>query len=233
MSKKQRSKKSRRQSPSEDITIPLNPKVIIAVVAILAVVGVTWAVIAAQKSGTASTAEGPVPTPETKTYLSEPPMQIDVNKSYTATVKMFKGGEFTIELYPDKAPVTVNSFVFLARDHYYDYITFHRVLESFMAQTGDPTGTGSGGPGYQFVDEPNDLVFDKEGIVAMANSGPNTNGSQFFITFGPTEHLNGAHTIFGQVASGMDVVKSITLRDPDTNPDYLGDAIETITITEE
>jgi cyclophilin family peptidyl-prolyl cis-trans isomerase len=160
-------------------------------------------------------------------------MTIDQNKPYTATVKMEKGGEFVIQLYADKAPITVNSFVFLARQGFFDGVTFHRVLEGFMAQGGDPTGTGTGGPGYQFVNEDNDLKFDKAGVVAMANAGRDTNGSQFFITFGPQERLNGGYTIFGQVISGMDVVNAIRLRDPDQNPSYPGDAMQTITITEE
>ena len=168
----------------------------------------------------------------TKKYSSAPPMLIDKTKQYTATVKMAKGGEFVIQLYADKAPITVNSFVFLARQGYFDGVTFHRVLEGFMAQGGDPTGTGSGGPGYQFVNENSDLTFDKAGVVAMANAGPNTNGSQFFITFGPTPNLNGGYTIFGQVISGMDVVNGITRRDPEKSPNFLGDAIASVTITE-
>jgi len=127
----------------------------------------------------------------------------------------------------------VNNFVFLAREKFYDGVTFHRVLEDFMAQGGDPTGTGAGGPGYEFPNEQSDLTFDKAGVVAMANAGIDTNGSQFFITFGPADALNGRYTIFGQVTEGMDVVNAITLRDPDQNPDYTGDVIETITITEE
>ena len=110
---------------------------------------------------------------------------------------------------------------------------FHRVLQDFMAQGGDPTGTGMGGPGYEFENEDSDLKFDKEGVVAMANAGRDTNGSQFFITFGPQDYLNGGYTIFGQVIQGMDVVRNIKLRDPDTNPDYPGDAIDTVTITEQ
>jgi cyclophilin family peptidyl-prolyl cis-trans isomerase len=169
-----------------------------------------------------------------KQYDAYPPMTIDAAKKYTATFKLAKGGEFTVELYADKAPITVNSFVFLARDGYYDGTTFHRVLEGFMAQGGDPTGTGSGGPGYQFEDEFSpDLRFDGEGILAMANSGPGTNGSQFFITYAATEWLNDMHTIFGRVIEGMDVVSGLTFRDPNQFPDYSGDAIETIIITEE
>ena len=159
-------------------------------------------------------------------------MTIDKSKQYFATLKMQKGGEFVIQLYPDKAPITVNNFVFLARQHYFDGVTFHRVLDGFMAQGGDPTGTGMGDPGYKFVNEDSDLTFDKAGVVAMANAGRDTNGSQFFITFGPQPQLNGDYTIFGQVISGMDVVNGITLRDPDQSPTFPGDAIQSITITE-
>jgi cyclophilin family peptidyl-prolyl cis-trans isomerase len=126
----------------------------------------------------------------------------------------------------------VNSFVYLARQGYFNGVTFHRVLEGFMAQGGDPDGTGMGGPGYEFINEDSDLVFDKPGVVAMANAGRDTNGSQFFITFVPTEQLNGGYTIFGQVIEGMDVVNGITRRDPDTFPDFTGDAIESVTIAE-
>ena len=162
---------------------------------------------------------------------SAPPQRIDMTKQYFATVKMAKGGEFVIQLYTDKAPITVNSFVFLACKGYFNGVTFHRVLEGFMAQGGDPTGTGGGGPGYEFVNEDSDLVFDKEGVVAMANAGRDTNGSQFFITFGPADFLNGGYTIFGQVVQGMDVVNGITRRDPDQNPSFTGDAMESVTIT--
>ncbi len=165
-------------------------------------------------------------------YNEAPPMQVDEAKQYFATFKMANGGEFAVELYPAKAPITVNSFVFLACKGYFDGLTFHRVLEGFMAQGGDPTGTGMGGPGYEFVNENSDLTFDKAGVMAMANSGPDTNGSQFFITFAPADFLNGGYTIFGQVTDGMDVVNAITRRDPAQNPALDGDAIETVTITE-
>lgn len=170
-----------------------------------------------------------------KQYSSAPPMLIDTSKKYTATITMEKGGSFEIELYAYKAPITVNSFVFLAREGYFDGVTFHRVLEGFMAQGGDPTGTGSGGPGYEFEYEDSGFSFNKAGVVAMANTGPATatNGSQFFITFAATPHLDGGYTIFGQVTSGMDVVNSLTRRDPQTNPDYEGDVIASITIAEE
>ena len=168
----------------------------------------------------------------TKQYASAPPMLIDVKKQYTATVEMAKGGSFVIQLHAAKAPITVNSFVFLAREGYFDGVTFHRVLEGFMAQGGDPTGTGRGGPGYQFVNEDSELKFDKAGVVAMANAGRNTNGSQFFITFAPQTYLNGGYTIFGQVVSGMEVVNGLKRRDPDERPTYAGDAIKTVTIQE-
>ena len=178
----------------------------------------------------ASTPEAPEAGP--RQYDAPPPMTIDASKTYTATFKMEKGGEFTVRLFADKAPVTVNNFIFLARDGYYDGVTFHRVIDGFMAQGGDPTGTGSGDPGYSFEDEIDpELVFDRAGLLAMANAGPNTNGSQFFITYGPTPHLNGLHTIFGEVIEGMDVVNAITRREPGSS--IPGDVIESVTIIEQ
>ena len=176
--------------------------------------------------------EAASPAGEAKQYASAPPMSIDVDRQYFANFIMAKGGEFTVQLYPEKAPITFHSFIFLAREGYFDGTTFHRVLDGFMAQGGDPTGTGMGGPGYQFVNEDSDLTFDKAGVVAMANAGRDTNGSQFFITFGPTPQLNGGYTIFGQVIEGMDVVNGITRRNPEDNPDFTGDVIASITIEE-
>ncbi len=201
----------------------------IALVVVLVAVGVWILVRSLQpaKTEAAATTTGGV-----KQWSSPPPMTIDTSKQYFATVKMAKGGEFVIQLYPQKAPITVNNFVFLARQGYYNGVTFHRVLDGFMAQGGDPTGTGTGGPGYEFQNENSDLTFDKAGVVAMANAGPNTNGSQFFITFGPQPQLNGSYTIFGQVISGMDVVNGITRRDPNTNPTFPGDAMQSVTIEE-
>lgn len=197
------------------------------------VIAVIWIAASTQSSTAPSAPPPPQAQPHgEKSYDAPPPMSIDPNVTYLATVKMENGGEFVIELYADKAPVTVNNFVFLARDGYFDGTTFHRVLEGFMAQGGDPTGTGTGGPGYQFANEDSDLTFDKEGVVAMANAGRDTNGSQFFITFGPTPQLNGGYTIFGQVIEGMDVVRNITRRDPTKNPDFEGDKIVSITISE-
>src|SRR5215469_9215715 len=137
-------------------------------------------------------------------YSSPPEMQIDPKKQYTAIMHTDKG-DIQIELFAAQAPRTVNNFVFLARDGFYNGTTFHRVIGGFMAQAGDPTGTGTGGPGYQFADEPGALALEHSGagILSMANAGRNTNGSQFFITFVATPHLNGKHAVFGRVVSGM------------------------------
>ncbi len=164
-------------------------------------------------------------------YTSAPPMTIDTSKVYRATFVTSKG-DIVVELFANKAPNTVNNFVFLAQAGFYDNTTFHRVLEGFMAQGGDPTGTGMGGPGYEFADEFSaDLKHDGPGVLSMANAGPGTNGSQFFITFDATPWLDGMHTVFGKVVGGMDVLLSLSLRDPSaaTTP---GDLIETIRIEE-
>lgn len=165
-------------------------------------------------------------------YNAPPAMRIDPNRHYEAVFHTERG-DFTVELFAKQAPVTTNNFVFLARDGFYDGVTFHRVIKGFMAQGGDPTGTGTGGPGYEWADEPSALALkhDAPGMLSMANAGRNTNGSQFFITFVPTPHLNGKHAVFGKVASGMDVVNSLRERDPgrDRQP---GDAITSIDIIE-
>ena len=149
-------------------------------------------------------------------------MQIDPAKSYTATIKTNKGA-MTLKLFASKAPLTVNNFVFLAREGFYDGVTFHRVIKDFMIQGGDPTGTGRGGPGYRFRDEFDpSLKHDSVGILSMANAGPNTNGSQFFITHGPTPWLDGKHSVFGKLIAGEDVLFAIEQ----------GDLIETIEINE-
>jgi peptidyl-prolyl cis-trans isomerase B (cyclophilin B) len=142
-----------------------------------------------------------------KSYDSPVPMVIDVNKKYTAVIKTAKG-DLTLELYPQDAPVTVNSFVSLARKGFYNGLTFHRIMPGFMAQGGDPTGTGSGGPGYKFQDEFSSRTH-QAGSLSMANSGANTNGSQFFICYAPQPHLNGKHTVFGQLTQGMDALKQL------------------------
>jgi len=157
-----------------------------------------------------------------KQWKVPPLMQIDPKKNFKATLETNKG---TIELmlYPEYAPKTVNNFVFLARDSFYDDLTFHRVISNFMIQGGDPTGNGTGGPGYRFEDETRGNPLTHEtGVISMANAGPNTNGSQFFVTHSPQPHLNGKHTVFGKVTKGMDVVNAIRQ----------GDVMKKVTIIE-
>jgi len=141
-------------------------------------------------------------------------MEIDLKKKYQAVMHTDKG-DITIDLFAGQTPMTVNNFVFLARQGFYNGTIFHRVIADFMAQGGDPTGTGTGGPGYKFADEfvPS-LRHDKPGVLSMANAGAGTNGSQFFLTHVPTPWLNGKHTVFGQVTKGLDVLMSIPPRDP-------------------
>ena len=149
-----------------------------------------------------------------KQWNKPPEMQIDPKKKYKARMDTDKG-TMVFELFADKAPKTVNNFVFLAREGFYDGVIFHRVIDDFMVQGGDPTGTGTGGPGYKFADEFHpSLKHSKGGLLSMANAGPGTNGSQFFITHVPTPWLDNKHTIFGQVIEGMDVLMSIPARDP-------------------
>jgi peptidyl-prolyl cis-trans isomerase B (cyclophilin B) len=140
-------------------------------------------------------------------YSKAPDMVIDVTKEYTVTIETEKGN-LVIDLFAKDVPKTVNNFVFLAQEGFYDGVTFHRVIPGFMAQGGDPTGTGAGGPGYKFADE---FTTHKhgEGSLSMANAGPNTNGSQFFITYAPQPHLNNHHSVFGQLIKGMDVLKNL------------------------
>ena len=163
--------------------------------------------------------EEPEPT-KPKTYSAPPPMTIDTNKQYTATIETEKGN-LVLELFASDVPVTVNNFVFLAREGFYNGTTFHRVIADFMAQGGDPSGTGAGTPGYSFADEFSSHTHVK-GALSMANAGVNTNGSQFFITYEPQPHLDGKHSVFGQLTEGMDVLKNIKQ----------GDAIIRITIEE-
>jgi peptidyl-prolyl cis-trans isomerase B (cyclophilin B) len=146
-------------------------------------------------------------------WKSPPKMKIEPGKTYRAAIETDKG-VIELELYPQHAPRTVNNFVFLAREGFYDGISFHRVISDFMIQGGDPTGTGRGGPGYKFEDEVKGNPLKHEtGVISMANSGPNTNGSQFFITHSPQPHLNGRHTVFGKVVSGQEVVDTIQQND--------------------
>jgi cyclophilin family peptidyl-prolyl cis-trans isomerase len=172
---------------------------------------------------------------EARQYDAPPPMSIDLDATYFARVEMESGEEFVIELLPKSAPQTVNSFVFLAEEGWFDGVTFHRVLPGFVAQTGDPSGTGFGGPGYTIPNEIDEtLAHDEAGTVAMANSGPDTNGSQWYITYAEASQLDGGYTIFGRVVEGMDVVERITPRDPNQNPNLPpGDKIIRISIESE
>ncbi|MCH8909754.1 MAG: peptidylprolyl isomerase [Chloroflexi bacterium] len=156
---------------------------------------------------------------------------LDTSKTYTATFKT-EAGEFEVLLFDDEAPLTVENFINLATIGFYDGTMFHRVIPNFMAQGGDPRGTGAGGPGYRFRDEFDATRrHDKPGILSMANSGSNTNGSQFFITFAPTPHLDDVHSVFGEVVSGLDNALNLRVRDPGT-AQFEGDKIETIIINE-
>jgi cyclophilin family peptidyl-prolyl cis-trans isomerase len=172
-----------------------------------------------------------IPPADRNNYFSEaPPMIIDTAKSYEAIITVAGKGDMRFTLFDDETPLTVNNFVFLANQGFYDGLTFHRVIQDFMAQGGDPTGLGSGGPGYEFADETDTgRSFDQRGLLAMANAGPNTNGSQFFITFTETPWLDGMHTIFGQLIEGDDVLSSLTI---DPTP-QTADVIEKIVIVEQ
>lgn len=177
---------------------------------------------------------GDAPEPNMKTFTEAPSEDtIDASKTYIATVETVRG-TFKIKLRPDLAPKHVASFVFLANEQYFDGVTFHRVLPGFVAQAGDPTGSGSGGPGYTIPAEFTTEVQYARGTVGMARtSDPNSAGSQWFITYGPAANLDGAYTIFGEVTEGMDVVDCITPRDPSRNPNAApGDKIISITIAE-
>lgn len=167
-----------------------------------------------------------------KQFTQCPPFMINAAKQYIATIETEKG-KIIVQLFPDKAPLAVNSFVFLARQGWYDGSTFHRVIRGFAAQAGDPSGTGKGNPGYLFGNEISDLKFDAAGMVGMANSGPDANGSQFFITLAAANHLNGDYTVFGRVISGLDVAEQLTPRNPSqTGALPPGDLILHITIEE-
>jgi cyclophilin family peptidyl-prolyl cis-trans isomerase len=166
-------------------------------------------------------------------FTSCPPLTVEKNRQYIATLHTEKG-DVVIQLLADKAPITVNSFIFLARNGWYDNITFHRVIPGLFAQAGDPSGTGKGHPGYYVITEIDpSLKFDRPGMVAMVNSGPDTSGSQFFITYAPTAQFDGQYTIFGQVLNGMETLKTLTPRDaqPGINTPP-GDKLLGITIEE-
>jgi cyclophilin family peptidyl-prolyl cis-trans isomerase len=167
-----------------------------------------------------------------KFYASKPEMMLDPQKNYSAVFKT-DAGDFTVQLFAKQTPITVNNFVFLAREGFYNDVIFHRVIKGFMAQGGDPTGTGMGGPGYKFNDEfHTSLRHSGPGVLSMANAGPNTNGSQFFITHVATPWLDNKHSVFGQVTKGLDVLFSIPARNP-SNPEYEGVKINSIEIEEQ
>ena len=165
-----------------------------------------------------------------KQFPDGPETIIDSSKSYIATIKM-DSGDIVVELFSD-TPITTNNFVFLACKGYYDGVTFHRVIPGFMAQGGDPTGTGRSGPGYTIPDEDDGDHHMDAGVISMAKAGPNTTGSQFFITYAAQQQLEPDFTVFGKVTSGMDIVKGITERDPENPSAPAGDAMQTITIEE-
>jgi len=171
---------------------------------------------------------------EKRQYSSCPPVNLDTGKKYVAVIHTEKG-DITVQLFPGIAPLAVNNFIFLAREGWYDDISFHRVIENYIAQAGDPSGTGYGSPGYAFKNEISPkLIFDRPGLLAMANAGPDTNGSQFFITMAPAPNLNGNYTIFGEVINGMGVVENLSARDPAAaEPQSPGDIISTIEILEQ
>jgi len=172
----------------------------------------------------------PVVKPKPKTYSSPPSMMIDTSKKYTAFIETEKGN-LVLELFAKDVPKTVNNFVFLAGEGFYDGSTFHRVIPGFMVQGGDPTGTGMGNAGYKFDDEFTEHTH-LAGALSMANSGPNTNSCQFFITYTPQHGLDGKHTVFGQLIEGMDVLEKLTPRDPNQSPQFEGDKIIRITVEE-
>lgn len=252
MSKKsQRRRADRRREEQQKQNQQQNQIItIVAGILLVAVVGfIVWQISQASQDDTGAVAEAsgscvssdpdgtrPLaalePAARNGYYTEYPDMTLDTSKDYEAVISVFGKGDMRLALYDDEAPLTVNNFIFLADQGFYDCVPFHRVMQDFMAQGGDPSGSGAGGPGYQFADETdNGIVFDRTGLLAMANSGANTNGSQFFITFVETSWLNGAHTIFGEIIDGEDVLNSITLTD---QPTYTGvpDIIERIDIEE-
>lgn len=226
MTAKQRAEANKKHAEQQNLII----KTVAAVLAGLIILLLIWqfwpegndettaAAVTVSPQGTLLAGERPlagfIPDTRNGIYDSYPELVIDPDKQYQAVIQTEKG-EMLLDLFAQQAPLTVNNFVFLATQGFYDGTTFHRVMADFMAQAGDPTGTGTGGPGYQFGDETaNGLVFDRPGLLAMANAGPGTNGSQFFITYAPTSWLDGGHTIFGELIEGQETLDSISLRDP-------------------
>jgi cyclophilin family peptidyl-prolyl cis-trans isomerase len=246
MAKKRQSKESVRQNAKrreEEARQRRNGRIRLGAIIVVVIVAVAAAAYLLGAPGSDSCADGldvgdpgPLadlaPAERENYYDRAPEMALDSGAQYEAVIQTEKG-DICLNLYPEASPETVNNFVFLARQGYYDGTIFHRVMQDFMAQGGDPTGTGAGGPGYEFADETdNGFVFDRAGLLAMANRGANTNGSQFFITYVPTPHLNGAHTIFGEITGGEDVLNSLTLVQPGSSDTPQGDLIKRIAIVE-
>ena len=225
--KQQKQSRGLNQAPKAQ---PNATRWIITAVAAIALMILLFALIQTQSNEEILSEESIVSKLE---WSSPPKMMIDPQKQYAAVIET-ELGNIKIRLFDNESPITVNNFVFLAKQGYYDGVIFHRVIHDFMVQGGDPTGTGSGdGPGYMFADEvENGLKFDRPGLLAMANSGPNTNGSQFFITHVATPHLNGLHTIYGEVVEGMSTVFAIPERNPQNAKDP-GIIMKKVTISEE
>lgn len=178
------------------------------------------------------TAEGtPTPEPIQRRYSAVPDPALEEGVDYRAVIHL-ESGDVVIDLLEEEAPVYVNNFVFLAQNRFYDGLTFHRVLPGFVAQAGDPLGTGAGGPGYNLPDEENDETFER-GALSMARGPAGASGSQFFITLGATPHLNAEFTVFGRVVEGMELLDGLTPRDPDARNQPRGDVIQSIEIVEE
>jgi len=173
----------------------------------------------------------PTEPPIERRYSAAPEMALEEGVDYRAVIRL-ESGEVTIDLLEDEAPGFVNNFVFLAQNHFYDGLTFHRVIPGFVAQAGDPLGSGTGGPGYNLQDEANALTFER-GVLSMARSSQGVSGSQFFITLGPAPHLNADFTVFGRVEDGMDLLEALTPRNPDRPAQPTGDTILSIEILEE
>ncbi len=203
---------------------------IVLMMVIIGLLGIACGSSTPEPAPSPSPSPAPEPAAKPKQYGSPPEMMIDTGKQYIATIETEKGN-LVLELFAADVPVTVNNFVFLSREGFYDGTTFHRIIPGFMVQGGDPTGTGRGSAGYRFDDEFSGHKHEA-GTLSMANSGANTNGSQFFITFTPQSGLNGKHSVFGQMIEGMDVLESLTPRDPNQNPQFEGDRIIRITIAE-
>ena len=224
--KQQKQSRGLNQAPKAQ---PNATRWIITAVAAIALMILLFALIQTQSNEEILSEESIVSKLE---WSSPPAMIIDPQKQYAALIET-ELGNIVLRLFDNESPITVNNFVFLAQQGYYDGVAFHRVIHDFMVQGGDPTGTGSGGPGYMFEDEvDNGLKFDRPGLLAMANSGPNTNGSQFFITHVATPHLNGLHTIYGEVVEGMSTVFAIPERNPQNAKDP-GIIMKKVTISEE